>query len=204
MADYHHGLRVIELSDGIRPIRTIATAIQGLVATADDADPLVFPENQAVLITNTQAAVAKAGKNGTLAKALQAMSNQANSVCVVVRVPTAVDEAAQTANVVGTVTTEGKYTGLKALLVAKSKLGVQPRILGAPGLDTQAVATELVVIAKKLRAFAYAFAWGCKTKEEVVAYREAFAARELMIVWPNFLAFNTTTAKTESDRKSVV
>lgn len=59
---YHHGIRVFELNDGMRPIRTIATAIQGLVATSDDADPLVFPENQAVLITNTQAAVAKAGK----------------------------------------------------------------------------------------------------------------------------------------------
>lgn len=195
---YHHGIRVFELNDGMRPIRTIVTAIQGLVATSDDADPLVFPENQAVLITNTQAAVAKAGKNGTLAKALQNMANQANSICVVVRVPTAVDEAAQTANVIGTVTAEGKYTGLKALLVAKSKLGVQPRILGAPGLDTQAVATELVVIAKKLRAMAYAYAWGCKTKEEAVAYREAFGARELMIIWPNFVAFNATTAQTET------
>ncbi|MFX7784337.1 phage tail sheath subtilisin-like domain-containing protein, partial [Acinetobacter baumannii] len=54
------------------------------------------------------------------------------------------------------------------------------------------------VIAKKLRAMAYAYAWGCKTKEEAVAYREAFAARELMIIWPNFVAFNTTTAKTET------
>lgn len=61
---YHHGIRVLELNDGIRPIRTIATAIPGFVATADDADPLVFPENQAVLITNIQAAVAKAGKTG--------------------------------------------------------------------------------------------------------------------------------------------
>ncbi|MCH7317951.1 phage tail sheath protein [Acinetobacter sp. ANC 5659] len=196
--NYHHGVRVFELSDGIRPIRTIATAIQGFVATAEDADPLVFPENVPVLLTNTQAAVAKAGTKGTLRKALQAMANQANSVCVVVRVASAVDEAAQTANVIGTVTAEGKYTGLKALLMAKSKLGVQPRIIGAPGLDTQEVTTELVVIAQKLRAFAYAYCWGCKTKEEAVAYREAFGARELMLIWPNFVAFNTTTAQTET------
>lgn len=199
MADtFHHGLRVIELNDGIRPIRTIATAIQGFVATADDADPTVFPENTPVLLTNTQAAVAKAGTTGTLRTALQAMANQANSICVVVRVPSAEDEAAQTANVIGTVTAEGKYTGLKALLTAKSKLGVQPRIIGAPGLDTQAVTTELVVIAKKLRAFAYAYCWGCSTKEEAVAYRDAFGARELMLIWPNFVAFNTTTAQTET------
>lgn len=45
-----------------------------------------------------------------------------------VRAPTSADEAAQPANFVGTVTAEGKYTSLKSLLVAKSKLGVQPRI----------------------------------------------------------------------------
>ncbi|MBF6689288.1 phage tail sheath protein [Acinetobacter baumannii] len=199
MADsYHHGLRVVEINEGTRPIRTIATAVQGLIATAEDADATVFPLNTPVLITNTQAAVAKAGTNGTLKTALQAMANQANSICVVVRVAAAEDEAAQTANVIGTVDATGKYTGAKALLTAKSKLGVQPRIIGAPGLDTQAVATELATIAKKIRAFAYVYAWGCKTKEEVVAYRDAFAARELMVIWPNFVAFNVDTAQTET------
>ena len=199
MADsYHHGLRVVEINEGTRPIRTIATAVQGLIATAEDADATVFPLNTAVLITNTQAAVAKAGTNGTLKTALQAMANQANSICVVVRVAAAEDEAAQTANVIGTVDATGKYTGAKALLLAKAKLGVQPRIIGAPGLDTQAVATELATIAKKLRAFAYVYAWGCKTKEEVIAYRDAFAARELMVIWPNFVAFNVDTAQTET------
>ena len=199
MADsYHHGLRVVEINEGTRPIRTIATAVQGLIATAEDADATVFPLNTPVLITNTQAAVAKAGTNGTLKTALQAMANQANSICVVVRVAAAEDEAAQTANVIGTVDATGKYTGAKALLLAKAKLGVQPRIIGAPGLDTQAVATELATIAKKLRAFAYVYACGCKTKEEVVAYRDAFAARELMVIWPNFVAFNVDTAQTET------
>ena len=199
MADtYHHGLRVVEINEGTRPIRTIATAVQGLIATAEDADATVFPLNTPVLITNTQAAVAKAGTNGTLKTALQAMANQANSLCVVVRVAAAEDEAAQTANVIGTVDATGKYTGAKALLTAKSKLGVQPRIIGAPGLDTQAVATELATIAKKLRAFAYVYAWGCETKEQVVAYRDAFAARELMVIWPNFVAFNVDTAQTET------
>ncbi|MFX6496364.1 phage tail sheath protein [Acinetobacter baumannii] len=199
MADsYHHGLRVVEINEGTRPIRTIATAVQGLIATAEDADATVFPLNTPVLITNTQAAVAKAGTNGTLKTALQAMANQANSICVVVRVAATEDEAAQTANVIGTVDATGKYTGAKALLLAKSKLGVQPRIIGAPGLDTLAVATELAAIAQKLRAFAYAYAWGCTTKEEAVAYRDAFAARELMVIWPNFLAFNTDTAQTET------
>ena len=195
---YHHGLRVVEINNGTRPIRTISTAVQGLIATAEDADATTFPLNTPVLITNTQAAIAKAGTLGTLKTALQAMANQANSICVVVRVATAVDEAAQTANVIGTVDATGKYTGAKALLTAQSKLGVQPRIIGAPGLDTAAVATELATIAKKLRAFAYVYAWDCATKEEVVAYRDAFSAREVMVIWPNFVAFNVDTAQTET------
>lgn len=199
MADtYHHGIRVIEINDGTRPIRSIATAVLGLVATADDADDSVFPLNTPVLLTNLQTAVGKAGTKGTLKTALQTMANQANAMCVVVRVESAEEEAAQTANIVGSVTADGKYTGLKALLTAKTKLGVQPRVIGVPGLDTQPVATELVTIAKKLRGFAYAYAWGCKTKEEVVAYRDSFAARELMLIWPNFVAFNVDTKKTET------
>ena len=52
MADYLHGVRVIELNDGTRPIRTIPTAVIGMVCTAEDADPLVFPLDTPVLITN--------------------------------------------------------------------------------------------------------------------------------------------------------
>jgi phage tail sheath protein FI len=71
-----------------------------------------------------------------------------------------------------------------------------PRILGVPGLDSQPVATALVSIAQDLRAFAYVSAWDCKTKEEVVAYRENFGARELMLIWPDFLNWDTVTSKT--------
>ena len=38
MADYHHGVRVVEINEGTRPIRTVATAIIGLVATGPEAD----------------------------------------------------------------------------------------------------------------------------------------------------------------------
>lgn len=31
---YHHGVRVIEISDGVRTIQTVSTAIIGLIATA--------------------------------------------------------------------------------------------------------------------------------------------------------------------------
>ena len=35
--DYHHGVRVVEVNEGTRPIRTVSTAVIGMVATATDA-----------------------------------------------------------------------------------------------------------------------------------------------------------------------
>lgn len=169
MTDYHHGVKVLEISEGTRPIRTVSTAVIGLIATASDADAEFYPENQPVLITNVQAAIGKAGKKGTLAKTLQAIADQTNAVTVVVRVPQSEDESTQTSAVVGS-TEGGTYTGMKALLTAEAKLGVKPRILGAPGLDTAAVATALASIAQQLRAFAYVSAWGANTKEEAKSY----------------------------------
>lgn len=51
---------------------------------------------------------------------------------------------------------------MKSLLSAQSQLGIKPRILGVPGHDTQAVATELLSVAQSLRGFAYLSAYGCK------------------------------------------
>lgn len=188
--EYHHGVRVVEVNEGTRTIRSVATSIIGFAATADDADAEKFPLNTPVLLTNPQAAIGKAGTEGTLARTLGAITSQTNPMVVVVRVEEGADESETTSNVIGTVDETGKYTGLQALLVAETKLGVKPRIIGAPGLDTLAVATELAAIAAKLRAFTYVYANDCQTKEEVVTYRENFSARELMVIWPDFTAWD--------------
>lgn len=195
-SDYLHGVRVIELNDGTRPIRTIPTAVIGLVCTAEDADPLVFPLDTPVLLTSVQGAIAKAGVKGTLASSLQAIADQTKPYTIVVRVKEGVDEAATTSALIGTTSADGKYTGMKALLAAKARVGMTPRIIGVPGYDSQPVATALVSILQDLRAFGYVSAWNCKTKEEVVAYRENFGARELMLIWPDFLNWDTVTNKT--------
>ena len=196
MADYLHGVRVIELNDGTRPIRSIPTAVIGMVCTAEDADPVFFPLDTPVLITNVQTAVGKAGVKGTLAASLQAIADQTKPYTIVVRVKEGSDEAETASALIGTTTADGKYTGMKALLAAKARVGMVPRILGVPGMDSLPVATALISIAQQLRAFAYVSAWDCKTKEEVVAYRENFGAREVMVIWPDFLNFDTTTSKT--------
>ncbi|AOB33360.1 phage tail protein [Bordetella sp. H567] len=196
--DYHHGVRVIELDGGTRPIRTIATAIVGLVVTAADADEATFPINRPVLVTNVKTAMGKAGSTGTLRRALEGIGLQTNPVCVVVRVEEGATEAETTANVIGGVSPTGQYQGVQALLAAKTSGPlVTPRILGAPGLDNADVTAALVSVAQALRGFVYAYAWDCATKEDVAAYRETFGQRELMLIWPEFTNFNTVTKATD-------
>lgn len=190
-ADYHHGVRVFELSEGRRPIRTIETAVIGLVATASDADAAAFPLNTATLVTDVRTAVGKAGTKGTLAASLDAISDHGSPACVIVRADTGADDAATTSNIIGSVTAGGQYTGLKALLTAHAKFGVRPRIIGVPGMDTLPVASETVAIAKQLRGFAYLSAHGCETKEAATAYRENFGDREAMVIWPDFQSWST-------------
>ncbi|MCA4779754.1 phage tail sheath protein [Acinetobacter towneri] len=192
---YHHGVRVHELNEGTRPIRTVSTAVIGLIATASDADAEQFPLDTAVLLTNIQGSIEKAGTQGTLARSLQAIADQTNAVVVVVRVDQKADPAEQTTAVIGG-QVGGKYTGMKALLTAEQNLKVKPRILGAPGLDTAEVTASLTGIAEKLRAFNYVSAYGCETKEEAVAYREAIGSRETMIIYPDFLGWDTATSST--------
>lgn len=191
--DYHHGVRVLEINEGTRPIRTVSTAVVGMVCTASDADAVKFPLNKPVLLTDVLTASGSAGELGTLARSLDAIADQASPVTIVVRVEEGANEAATTSNIIGGVSDTGEYLGMKALLAAEAQLGVKPRILGVPGLDSLAVTTELVSIAEKLRGFAYANAYGCETVSEALAYRAGFGARELMLIWPDFVSWNTST-----------
>ena len=204
MSDFHHGVEVIEINDGVRTISTVSTAIIGMVCTASDADDKTFPLNEPVLITNVQSAIGKAGKKGTLSTSLQAIADQCKPVIVAVRVAEGAEDPddpeagkKQTiSNIIGTTDENGKYTGLKALLTAQTVTGVKPRILGVPGLDSQEVATALASTCQSLRAFGYVSAWGCKTISDAINYRENFSQRELMVIFPDFLAWDTTTNET--------
>ena len=181
---YLHGISVTEISGTSRSLRTIATAVIGLVVTAPAADAAVFPLNRPVLITNIEGAVLKAGNTGTMKNALDAIADQVRAPVVVVRVAPGVDATATNLAVIGT-DVNGQKTGMQALLAAEAIVGVRPRIIGAPGLDTQPVATQLAAVAKRLRAMAYAAAIGAN-RDAVIAYRSNFTARELMLIYPDF------------------
>lgn len=168
-------------------------SIWGVVCFAPDADADAFPLNSPVLITDPQGALADAGATGTLASTLLAIGSFGASTGVVVRVEEGAGEteaektAATNANVIA---------GLQKLRLAEQVVKVQPRILAAPGLDTQPVTVILAQIAASMSAFAYAASQG-DTPALVKTYRDGFTARELMLIDRDWLAVNPATALEE-------
>lgn len=190
---FKHGITHTEISTGARTLTAVSTAIIGLVATASDADAAAFPLDRPALITDIEAAIGEAGVDGTLAIALRAIADQTRPIIVVVRVAEGEDAAETASNVIGTTDVNGQKTGMQALLAAQAQLGVKPKILGTPGLETQAVTTALAIVAKKLRGFAYARAIG-ETVAAAILYRANFSQRELMLLMPDFLALDVATS----------
>lgn len=191
MSDYHHGVRVVEIEGGTRPLRAINTSVIGMVATSTTADADAFPLNRPVLLTNVVQALDKAGTDGTLARSLEAISKQASPFTIVVRVEEGLTPEETTANVIGG-RTNGQYTGMQALLAAQSSgPKIKPRIIGAPGLENASVVAELATTAQKLRGFAYASDLASETIEDAAAFRETFGQRELMMIWPDLMSFDT-------------
>ena len=197
--NFFHGSRTKENTDLLAAINDIDSTVIGLVAVADDADPLTFPLDTPVLITRVISVLGKAGKTGSLYKSLKAISDQVSTRVIVVRVAEAKegeDEKTQSQLIIGGTQADGSYTGMFALLTAE-QTGYRPRILGIPMYDTQEVTAQLRVIAKQLRAFSYSYCDGCETIAEAKTYREQFAEREGMLIWPNFIAYNPQTGVNE-------
>ena len=189
-----HGARVTENTDLVTAINDVDSSVIGIVATADDADAKLFPLNKPTLLTRVNDVLGKCGTTGTLYRALKAIADQVSTKVIVVRVAEhkEEDEKTQDQLVIGGSEDDGSYTGMYALLVAEQdeSIGYRPRILAAPELDTEAVTKSLCVIAGKLRAFVYASCHGCNTMAEAITYRQKFNEREVMLLWPDFIAYS--------------
>lgn len=150
-----HGVEVISIASGARPISVVATSIIGIVGTAPNADATVFPLNTPVLIAGSQATAAKLDTTvtdltsglGTLPDALASILTQSGAVVVVVRVDVGTTDDETLANILGGVDSNtGQYLGMQAFLASQSILGFAPRILIAPGFTQTRVTGGVIAI----------------------------------------------------------
>lgn len=153
-----HGIEIIEINNGIRPIQTLASSIIGIVGTAPLADDDDFPLDTPVLITGPRQA-ATLGITGTLGDAYEQIYAEGVNIVVVVRVEAGTDAAETLANVVGSAASQ---TGIWALVTAQSIISVSPMILAAPGFTSNVApfaaanpaAQALIAVANRLKAVA--------------------------------------------------
>jgi phage tail sheath protein FI len=196
MAGFLHGVEVIEVLDGKRPLQTARSSVIGLIGTAPLADAAKFPLNTPVLVSSAKSG-ADLGADGTLKDALDGIYDQVGALVVVVRVDEGVDETATLANVVGDAATG---TGVHAFLNAASTVKVAPSILVAMGWSHQRpaaaanpVVAELKGIATKLRATIVADGPNTTDAEAITAAGEASSDR-VYLVEPWVTVFDTVTA----------
>lgn len=180
---FYHGPSILQSQDAAPTAITPASTPIGLIATAEDADVQFYPLNTPVLLSD-RSSMDKAGTTGTLKQALAAIYDQGiNPQIVVVRVSSSLDAAEQAAHVAA---------GTLAMTTSQSLFEVTPEILGAPGLDTESVAvTALQNQADRVGGFAYIGAQGA-TRAEVVAVRQLYNHRRMMLIWPEFERGETT------------
>ena len=202
MADHFlHGVEVIELDGGARPISTVASSVIGLIGTAPKG-----PVNTPTLILGSRSEAVKIfgedTEGFTIPAALDGIFDQAGAVVVVINVADPENEdhldsdgnldpqKISLSDVVGGVNSDGTYRGAQCLLAAQSECKVQPRLLIAPGFTHQRlqgtanpVVSELIGIAERLRAIIIS---DCpnETKGEAVDYREDFGSARLFCAYP--------------------
>lgn len=195
-----HGVEIIELNDGARPIKSVKSSVIGLVGTAPKG-----PVNTPTLILGSRAkAVDIFGndQNFTIPAALDAIFDQAGAMVVVINVADPNNSAHLTdgaldpakialSDIVGEIDViTGKYKGTQALLAANTEVHVTPRILIAPGFthhtpgDTaNPVVAELLGIAESLRAVIIA---DCPNTNETdaISYAGDFGSARIYAIYP--------------------
>lgn len=180
-ANFLHGVETIEIDKGARPIKTVKTAVIGLVGTApiDKIDAEFYPPvgelaspteldtrrvqtiNKPTLVTSEKDAMKYFGEvtdGFTIPQALKSIYDQGSAIVIVINVfdPEKHESVSdvEISDIIGAVdATTGKRTGIKAFQDCYSLFGFFPKILIAPKFcETKAVTAEMQVICSKIRA----------------------------------------------------
>lgn len=184
---YHHGITAKELTQGILPMPNANISTVGLIAIADDADSTMYPADTPVLLTGiSKEHLDKAGTQGTLKASLSTMREITNMSIIVLRLSHA-----------------NNIDAIETLLSCQTRLGIAPKLLGAPEIDTPNMVKKMVTIAKRRRAFVYASPRRddgtlITEKSEIVAYRQKFGDRELMLIDGEFGTANNLSKQSDN------
>ncbi|MEQ1670064.1 MAG: phage tail sheath subtilisin-like domain-containing protein, partial [Hyphomicrobium sp.] len=133
---FHHGARVIQKDRVYRPIETTDTSTIGLLYTAPNADPVLFPLNTPTLFLADRYKAADLGTAGTGHDAIDGIYDHIGVPIVGIRVADAATVEQRLANFIGDYATR---TGAHALYKARNSVFKMPKILIAPGFTSQRV-----------------------------------------------------------------
>jgi len=210
-ASFLHGVETIEIEKGARTIRTVKTAVIGLVGTApiDTVDEEYQTVNEPVIISNEIDAVKYFGNktNGyTIPQALQAIFDQGAGIVIVVNVfdPDEHDDVTDVVkgDIIGSVnTTTGKRTGLQAFEDCYSLFGYYPKTIIAPVYcEDTAVVTAINTICGKIRAIGIVDAPVGTTVQQAITGRGPqgtinfnTSSDRIVLCYPHLKVYDATT-----------
>jgi len=210
-ASFLHGVETIEVQKGSVTIRTVKTAVIGLVGTAPietvGADYKTI--NKPVLILNEADGVKYFGENKsgyTIPQALKAIFAQGSGIVLVVNV---FDPSVHTS--VSSVTISdingkidiltGKRTGMKAFEDCYSMFGFYPKTIIAPVFcEDKAVVTDINTVCNKIRAIGIVDAPVGTTVQDAIVGRGPegtinfnFASQRLILCYPHLKVYDSAT-----------
>jgi len=191
MANYNHGVQIIDESAGARPLAMAGSTSIGAVVTAPEADAKIFPPDEPVaFFTSDREKILALGQSGTGLDIINAVKAQGiDGSLVFVRADVKADtkpDAVRTA-VIGSA---ASMSGVHALEQAYAHTGIEPGLLIAPGFTggradgaKNPVADALEQVAKKLKSIAVIDTGGAD-KEGSIEYRKDFSSRYIYLLDP--------------------
>ena len=215
-ANFLHGVETIIIEKGPRPITGVKTAVIGLIGTApvQSVDPANKTINQPVIIRNPVDAAKYFGVNTTgytIPAALDAIFDQGNGpICIVVNVfdpavhltdATPDPSKVLTSDIIGAVDVDGNRSGLQCLIGTYNLFGFVAKMIIAPGFCTQeAVSTEMIAVAERLRAMALIDAPIGTTVQEAITGRGPSgtinfetSSKRAVLCFPHVKRYDTAT-----------
>ena len=213
-ASFLHGVETIEIEKGARTIKTVKTAVIGLVGTApiQDVEAEFKTVNEPTLILNEIDAVKYFGskKDGfTIPQALEAIFDQGAGIVIVINVyDPAIHEnvsAVTKADIIGGVNAvTGKRTGLKAFEDSYSLFGYFPKMILAPVYcEDEAVVTAIKTVCDKIRAIGIVDAPVGTTVQDAIKGRGPTgtinfntSSDRIILCYPHLKVYNSATDST--------